>query len=59
MALARGKPASAAVTWYNENSDTLALHPQTRSRIETLLGIINPSPYKQRVSAPRHREAGS
>jgi hypothetical protein len=56
---ALGKGAENAVKWYLENKDTLALHPQTRSRVETLLGIKPADRYIQVVPPPKFREAGS
>jgi hypothetical protein len=56
---ALGKGADNAIKWYIENKDTLALHPQTRSRVETILGVTKPNRYVQTVAPPRHREPGS
>lgn len=59
VAAALGKGRAHAVTWYLTNKDSMALHPQTRSRVETLLGVKEPDNYQQTVSFPIPREVGT
>jgi hypothetical protein len=59
VGMALGKGRENAVGWYLDNKDTLALHPQTRSRVETLLSIKIPDRYVQVVPPPIPREPGS
>lgn len=56
---ALGEEPAHAARWYLKNKDTLALHPQTRSRIETILGVKESDRYVQVVAPPRYREPGS
>lgn len=54
-----GKGPENAKTWYKEHRDTMALHPQTRNRIEALLQIVEPYKNSALVNQPIFREIGS
>jgi hypothetical protein len=59
VSVALGKSPEMAIDWYNKWRDTLALHPQTRSRVEVLLGVRRGDLYVQTVPHPDPRVAGS
>lgn len=59
VAVALGGEPEDAVAWYLNNKNTLALHPQTRSRVETLLSVRIPDRYVQTVVPPVPRVAGA
>ena len=59
VGVALGKGRDNATKWYQENKDTLSLHPDTRSRVEVLLGISPGSPYLQTVPPPTPRKSGT
>lgn len=59
VGLALGKGRDNAITWYIKNKDTMALHPQTRSRVETLLGVAVPAGYHDIVEYPTARTPGA
>jgi len=59
VGLAFGKGRDNAKVWYEMNKNSMALHPQTRSRVETLLGIKAPNGYQQTVDLPTPREPGT
>lgn len=50
---------NTASEWYERNRDAMALHPQTRSRIETLIGYKPAIEQVVDVKAPIHREIGT
>lgn len=54
-----GKGVENAKTWYLENQTTIALHPQTRNRVEVLLGITCGDECIQTVPHPTPREPGA
>lgn len=54
-----GLGADNAVVWYRKNKDTMALHPQTRHRVEELLGIVESRDTIQTVERPKFREIGT
>jgi hypothetical protein len=59
VGLALNKGEHNAVAWYLDNRDTLALHPNTRSRVEALLGVVPADSYLHRVPHPIYRAIGS
>jgi len=59
VGVALGKGAGNAKKWYLETRDTMSLHPQTRSRVEVLLGVVDAAPNSVVVAQPTRREIGS
>jgi hypothetical protein len=54
----KGDPENAK-SWYLERKDTMSLHPQTRNRVEFLLGITEAKPSIETVGYPSYRMPGS
>jgi hypothetical protein len=50
---------NTASEWYSKNKDCIAMHPQSRSRIETLIGYKDPIQVVEAVDIPRSRERGT
>lgn len=50
---------NTAAEWYTKNKHGIALHPQTRSRVEVLIGYKNSIENVEVVNIPIHRKLGS
>lgn len=59
VGVALGKGVENAKKWYLATKNTMSLHPQTRNRVEVLLGVVNAAPNSATVDQPTRREISS
>jgi hypothetical protein len=59
VGLTIGKGPDNAREWYLRNRETMSLHPQTRNRVEVLLGVVDASPNSVVVPPPQYRQIGA
>lgn len=59
VGIALGKGSENGKVWYEKNKHTMALHEQTRNRVEALLGVTEPYSNVSVVPHPKFREIGA